>query len=124
MKVQDVKKECLATVGISVEFSNSEVHSIDRLLIDVDAAIDKAIDQQITMMKGSEGGCHKLDVDTSRIPVAIDLKALKKVQWLLYQLTRNSSSDLFNEAIREYESDIVSINNAVDPNGNHAPLVV
>lgn len=124
MKVQDVKKECLATVGLSIEFSNSEVNSIEKLLIEVDAAIEKAIGIQISTMKNFENGCHKLDVDADHIPTAIDLKALKKVQWLLYQLTRNNSSDLFNEAIREYESDIVSINNAVDPNGNHAPLVV
>lgn len=113
MKIQDVKKECLATVGLSVEFSNSEINSIDRLLIDVDAAVEKAIDQQITMGKHFENGCHTINEKTDHVPAAIDLKSLKKVQWLLYQLTRNNSSDLFNEAIREYESDIASINNAV-----------
>lgn len=114
MKVQDVKKECLAVVGLSVEFSNSEVNSIDRLLIDVDAAVEKAIDQQITIGKHFEGGCHTLNDKTDTIPAAIDLKSLKKIQWLLYQLTRNNTSDLFNGAIHDYELDIAHINTAIE----------
>ena len=112
MKVQDVRKECSAIVGLSLEFSNSEVGCIDRLLWEVDAAVEKAINQQIGMMKPFENGCHLLDPEDN-VPAAIDLRALKKVQWLLYQMTRTNRCDLFNEANREYESEIKAINNSV-----------
>lgn len=112
MKVQDIRKECSAIVGLSLEFSNSEVGCIDRLLWEVDSAIEKAINQQITMMKQFEQGTKPLDFEDD-VPAAIDLRALKKIQWLLYQMTRTTRCDLFNEANREYESEINSINNSV-----------
>lgn len=112
MKVQDVKKECSAIVGLSLEFSNSEVGCIDRLLWEVDTAIERAIQQQTSIMKNFEQGCHLLDFEDD-VPAAIDLRSLKKIQWLLYQMTRTNRSDLFNEANREYEAEINSINNSV-----------
>lgn len=112
MKVQDVRKECSAIVGLSLEFSNSEIGCIDRLLWEVDNAVNKAIDQQITMMKNFEQGTHPLDFEDD-VPAAIDLRSLKKIQWLLYQMTRVNRSDLFNEANREYEAEINCINNSV-----------
>jgi len=112
MKVQDVRKECSAIVGLSLEFSNSEVGCIDRLLWEVDSAVEKAINQQITMMKGFEQGIKLLDFEDD-VPAAIDLRSLKKIQWLLYQMTRTNRCDLFNEANREYEAEITSINNSV-----------
>ena len=112
MKVQDVKKECSAIVGLSLEFSNSEVGCISHLLWEVDAVIEKAINQQIEMMRSSEQGCHLLDFEDN-VPAAIDLRTLKKIQWLLYQMTRTNRCDLFNEANREYEAEISSINNSV-----------
>lgn len=112
MKVQDVRKECSAIVGLSLEFSNSEVGCIDRLLWEVDAAVEQAINRQILAMEHSEQGCHLLDFEDG-VPAAIDLRALKKIQWLLCQMTRTNRSDLFNEANREYEAEINSINNSV-----------
>ena len=112
MKVQDVRKECSAIVGLSLEFSNSEVACIDRLLWDIDKAVDKAIDQQITTMKNFEQGCHLLDFEDD-VPAVINLRNLKKIQWLLTMMTRRNTSDLFNEANREYEAEINSINNSV-----------
>ena len=44
MKVQDVKKECLATVGLSVEFSNTEVSSLSHLLTNVSNAVEHGIE--------------------------------------------------------------------------------
>ena len=111
MKVQDVKKECLATVGLSLEFSNSEVACIDRLLWSVDDAIDKAINQKIAELK-SNNAPKEIDFEDD-VNVTIDLRSLKKIQWLLYQMTRTNRCDLFNEANREYETEIVSINNTV-----------
>ena len=109
MKVQDVKREGPAIVGLSVELSNSEIGSIDRVLWTVDNAISTGINQAIAIAKAS-GNQYNLD---DEIPVAVDLKSLRKLQWLLYQLTRVNRSDLFCEAIREFESDVNAINNAV-----------
>lgn len=112
MKVQDVRKECSAVVGLSLEFSNSEVGCINHLLWEVDGVIEKAVDQQIKVMKSFEQGCHLLD-SKDNVPAAIDLRTLKKIQWLLYQMTRTNRCDLFNEADREYEAEINSINASV-----------
>lgn len=112
MKVQDVKKECSAIVGLSLEFSNSEVACIDHLLWDIDKVINNAINQQTMMMKNCEQGCHLLDFKDD-VPVTIDLRNLKKIQWLLTMMTRRNMSDLFNEANRQYEMEISCINNAV-----------
>lgn len=112
MKVQDIKKECSAIVGLSLEFSNSEIGCIDRLLWEVDNVIERAINQRITMMKCSEQGTKPLDFEDD-VPAAIDLRSLKKIQWLLYQMTRTTRCDLFNEANREYASEIDSINSSV-----------
>ena len=112
MKVQDVKKECSAIVGLSLEFSNSEVACIDHLLWDIDKAVDKAINQQITIMKSCEQGCNLLDFEDD-VPAAIDLRNLKKIQWLLTMMTRCNMSDLFNEANRQYDEEISCINNTV-----------
>lgn len=112
MKVQDIKKDCSAIVGLSLEFSNSEIASLSHLLWKVDAAIDKATDQQITMMKSFEQGTKLLDFKDN-VPVAIDLKTLTKVQWLLTIMTRQDTSNLFDPAEVAYESILHDINNAV-----------
>ena len=109
MKVQDVKREGPAIVGLSVELSNSEIGSIDRILWTVDNAISTGINQAIAIAKAN-GQQYNLE---DEIPVAIDLKSLRKLQWLLYQLTRVNRSDLFHEATREFESDVNAINNAI-----------
>lgn len=109
MKVQDVRKECLATTGLSVELSNSEIGSISRLLWTVDNAIETGINQAIKIAKPTG---KQYDFE-DEIPVSIDLRSLKKVQWLLVQLTRTNFSDLFNEANREFEVEVNSINNVI-----------
>lgn len=109
MKVQDVKKECLATIGLSVELSNSEIGSISRLLWTVDNAIEAGINQAIETAKPT-GKQYGLE---DEIPVSINLRSLKKVQWLLVQLTRTNFSELFNEANREFEADVNSINHVI-----------
>lgn len=47
------------------------------------------------------------------VPVTVDLRAMKKIQWLLYNMTRVDRCDLFNEANRLYEAEINSINNSI-----------
>lgn len=106
MKVQDVKKECAAIVGLSIEFSNSEVGSIDRLLWTVDNCVDKAINKAIIDVK--ETGKQYSPEDD--VPVEIDLRSIKKIQWLLYQMTRANRSDLFNEASKDHSIEIDAIN--------------
>lgn len=106
MKVQDVKKECAAIVGLSIEFSNSEVASIDRLLWTVDNCIEKAINTAVVAVKNT---AKEYDFNDD-VPAAIDLRSLKKIQWLLYQMTRLNRSDLFNYANRDYESELNAIN--------------
>ena len=106
MKVQDVKKECTAIVGLSIEFSNSEIGSIDRLLWTVDNCVEKAINTAIVNVKetGKQYGPE------DNVPVEIDLCSLKKIQWLLYQMTRTSRSDLFSEASKDYSIEVDAIN--------------
>lgn len=120
MKVQDVKKECLATTGLSVELSNSEIGSIDKLLWTVDNAIEIGVNQAIKIAKAAG---KQYDFE-DEIPVSIDLRSLKKVQWLLTQLTRTNRSDLFNEANCEFEVEVSSINNVIsrDENGKELKL--
>ena len=106
MKVQDVKKECTAIVGLSVEFSNSEIGSIDRLLWTVENCVEKAVNTAIVNVNAT-GKQYGPEDD---VPVEIDLRSIKKIQWLLYQMTRANRSDLFNEASKDHSIEIDAIN--------------
>lgn len=107
MKVQDVKKECLATVGLSIEFSNSEVSTLSHLLTVVSDAVEKGIQQAKSI---AEHAKQPYD-DNEKIPCAIDLKSLKRIEWLLIQLTRRDMSGLFEQADSEYRVELGFINN-------------
>lgn len=107
MKVQDVRKECLATIGLSVEFSNSEVSSLSHLLTTVDNAVEHGI--EAAKSTATENG--KPYGDNEKIECPIDLKSLKRIQWLLAQLTRNETSGLFEQADADYRTDLLHINN-------------
>lgn len=107
MKVQDVRKECLATVGLSVEFSNTEVNSLSHLL----TTIDNAVEHGVEAAKSTAKENSKQYGDNEKIECPIDLKSLKRIQWLLTQLTRNEASDLFKEADADYRTDLLHINN-------------
>ena len=91
MKVQDVKQECLATVGLSIEFSNSEINAVHELLWNVSIAIERGIEQAHKIAEET-GSKYKSGRD---IPVAIDLESMKRVEWLLTQCTRKTSAALF-----------------------------
>ena len=107
MKVQDVKKDCLATVGLSVEFSNSEVSSLGHLLATVSDAVEKGVEQAHQLAEAAE----RQYGDNEKIPTAIDLKSLKRIEWLLISLTRRDMSGLFDVADSDYRGDLVYINN-------------
>lgn len=113
MKVQDVKQECLATVGLSIEFSNSEVNAVHELLWNVSNAIERGIEQahKIAEETGSE---YKSGRD---IPVAIDLESMKRVEWLLTQCTRKTSASLFAVADTDCGIDVKHINNKPSEEG-------
>ena len=107
MKVQDVKKECLATTGLSVEFSNSEVGSLSNLLWNVSRAVDDSIERAHQMAATQQQTFE----EDGPIPAFIDLKSLKRVEWLLVQLTRRDMSGLFDNADSDYRADFGYINN-------------
>lgn len=107
MKIQDVKKECFAIVGLSIEFSNSEISSLSSLLSKVSDAIEKGIETHKQKAEATKELCD----EKKDIPVVIDLKSLKRVEWLLTQLTKDDNSGLFNVADADYLSDVGFINN-------------
>ena len=107
MKVQDVKKECLATTGLSVEFSNSEVGSLSSLLWNVSRAVEDSVERAHQMAATQQ---QQFEED-GPIPASIDLKSLKRVEWLLIQLTRRDMSGLFDYADSDYRADCNHINN-------------
>ena len=107
MKIQDVKKECVAVTGLSVEFSNSEISSLSHLLTTVDNAVEHGI--EAAKSTATENG--KPYGDNEKIECPIDLKSLKRIQWLLTQLTRSETSGLFEQADADYRTDLLHINN-------------
>lgn len=106
MKIQDVKKECLAIVGLSIEFSNSEISSLSSLLSKVSDAIEKGIETHKQKAEATKNLCD----EKKDIPVVLDLKSLKRIEWLLIQLTKDDNSGLFNAADADYFADVSFIN--------------
>lgn len=107
MKVQDVKKECLAIVGLSVEFSNSELSSLSRLLTPVENAVEHSVEAAKTTAMKTGKMYNKIE----EIECVIDLKSLIRIKWLLTQLTRNEKSGLFDPADFECGDAFACINN-------------
>ena len=112
MKVQIVEKECTAKVGISVEFSNSEIDSLVRIALKLDGKIEEECKKAHQFIKASQTGAKYNESD--EIPVEVDLKTLTRISWLLDKITNNrvrKPSDLFNEADGDYLVTLESINN-------------
>lgn len=124
MKVQDVKKECLASVGLSIEFSNSEIDSIVQLIMDLRQSIEKGYSDLSEMVehtkqinsefeRADQGVMGKSNVDPDKATVTVDLKTLVRCRWLLNRITNNRAnnpSSLFNQIDDEYSCTIKSIN--------------
>lgn len=124
MKVQDIKKECLANVGLSIEFSNSEVDSIVQLIMDLKQSIEKGYGDLSEMVehtkqinsefeRADQGAMGKPSIDPDKATVTVDLKTLVRCRWLLNRITNdraNNPSSLFNQIDNEYSGVIKSIN--------------
>lgn len=126
MKVQDVKKECLANVGLSIELSNSEVDSVVSLVRDLDISIQKGkadlashvshIKQINSELANSEdhGAFGKAQFNPDNATVTIDLKSLVRAFMLLNTITNNrafNSSHLFDAADNVLDTMLTNINN-------------
>jgi hypothetical protein len=124
MKVQELKKECLASVGLSIEFSNSEIDSIVQLIMDLKLSIEKGYNDLSEMVehtnqinsefeKADQGVMGKANIDPDKATVTVDLKTLVRCRWLLNKITNNRAdnpSSLFNQIDNEYSCMIKSIN--------------
>lgn len=124
MKVQELKKECLANVGLSIEFSNSEVDSIVQLIMNLKQSIEKGYSDLSEMVehtkqinsefeRADQGVIGKPNIDPDKATVTVDLKTLVRCRWLLNKMTNNRAdnpSSLFNQVDDEYSGVIKSIN--------------
>lgn len=126
MKVQDVKKECLANVGLSIELSNSEVDSVVSLVRDLDISIQKGkadlashvshikqIDSEFAKSE-DHGAFGKAQFNPDNATVTIDLKSLVRAFMLLDTITNNrafNSSHLFDAADNVLDTMLTKINN-------------
>jgi hypothetical protein len=106
MKVQDVKKECLATIGLSIELSNAEINSLSSLLKDVTDAINNTVETT----RATVCTTRERYKEHEKIDATTTLKTLKRIEWLLVQLTRRDMSGLFDFADAEYRADVNYIN--------------
>ena len=124
MKVQNVKKECLANVGLSIEFSNSEIDSIVRLIWDLNVSIEKGYNDLSSMVdhtkqinsefeRADQGVMGKVNLDPDKATVTVDLKTLMRCRWILNAITNGRAknpSSLFDSVDSEYKTVIKSIN--------------
>ena len=110
MKIQDVKKQCEATVGVSIEFSNREVSSIARVVWELDREIDKAVQQQISVFSHPMDDKVPLSVEDNVIAY-VDLKVLLKAAKLLHMMcSTREESNLFADSEMYYAGLIDEIN--------------
>ena len=107
MKIQDVKKQCEATVGVSIEFSNREVSSIARVVWELDKEIDKAVQQQISAFS------HPMD---DKVPLSVEDNVtayvlLKAADLLRRMCSTREESNLF-AGVEDYYAEIINEINA------------
>lgn len=97
MKINVIEKQCLAKVGLSIEFSNSECSSIERVANAVNDSIVKAVEQSKTIVEsGKEEGVRY--ADATKVPVVINLETATRIAWLLGNLVMSRESALFGSA--------------------------
>jgi hypothetical protein len=117
MKVQEVTKEAaIAKVGVSVEFSNSEIASIQRLTWTLDDAIEKGKNTAKSIAKAA----NKPYDEKEPIPVSVDLRTLLRVSWLLGAFSNGFESDIFNQADGRYACEMKEINENAKKDEVHA----
>ena len=97
MKINVIEKQCLAKVGLSIEFSNSECSSIERVANTVNDSIIKAVEEsKIIVEHGKEKGARY--ADATKVPVVINLETATRIAWLLGNFVTNRESALFGSA--------------------------
>ena len=94
MKVNIVEKECVARVGLAIEFSNSECSSIERVANKLNDAVEKSVEQAKTIALQVETRY----ADTTKVSVLIDLETAMRVSWILGQMCHKTDSALFANA--------------------------
>ena len=111
MKVQEVKRECTtATVGISVELSNTEINSKLCEQWKLEQAIDRGIEQAKAIAKAAE---KPYDTEED-IPVSIPLRTLMRIDWFFSKIASSRMmSDVFCEANSVYNHELQDINKVV-----------
>lgn len=93
MKIQVIEKECVAKVGLSVEFSNSECASIKDVKTRVSDAIENAVKEATAYTEAPRTG-QKFK-SPSEITVKVDLETAMRIDWLLSNFVRKEDSGLF-----------------------------
>lgn len=111
MKVQEVKRDCTtATVGISVELSNTEINSMLYEQWKLQQAIDRGIEQAKTIA----GAAEKQYGVEEDIPVSIPLRTLMRTVWFFSKIASSRMmSDMFGEADSYYAYELENINTSV-----------
>lgn len=95
MKIQIIEKECVAKVGLSVEFSNSECASIEKVADKLDSEIYAVVKRATKQQEASD---TIVPLKAEELFVHIDLETAMRINWLLGNFTRSKDSDLFNTA--------------------------
>ena len=117
MKVQEVTREAtVAKTGISVEFSNSEIASIQRLTWTLDNAIESGKNTAKSIAKAA----NKPYDEKESIPVSVDLRTLMRVNWLLGAFSNRFESDIFDQADGWYACEMKEINESAKNDEVHA----
>lgn len=117
MKVQEVTKEAtVAKTGISVEFSNSEIASIQRLTWTLDDAIEKGKSTAKSIVEAA----NKPYDGKEPISVSVDLRTLMRVNWLLGAFSNRFESDIFDQADGWYACEVKEINESTKKDEVHA----
>lgn len=95
MKIQIIEKECVAKVGLSIEFSNSECVAIEKVADKLNAVMVERIDRA---KKAQADSSDLKKLDASELFVHIDLETAMRISWLLGNFVRNNDSGLFSKA--------------------------
>lgn len=93
MKINVIEKECVAKVGLSVEFSNSECASIKDVKMRVNDAIERAVNGATAYTGASQ--TNRKFKSPSEITVEVDLETAMRIDWLLSNFIRKEDSGLF-----------------------------
>lgn len=101
MKIQIIEKECVAKVGLSIEFSNSECVAIEKVADKLNTKIVEKVEsakkaQKISLQNDVKGVVAPLKAD--ELSVHIDLETAMRISWLLGNFIRNNNSGLFSNA--------------------------